>query len=241
MPSQTAEQAIEAYGGEARWRASTTLRATVSAFGLAFMLKLQPPFREMPVEMDVWRPRVRIAPQGWRGVMGELDGQTVRLISADGRELARRDEAYRYFPYGRRLLWWDRLDQTYFSGYALWNYLCLPALLLRDDIRWTEAGPGVLEGRFPPPLPTHSPVQRWHFDPASGLLRRHDYTARVFGDWAQAANVVLEHRTWNGIPFPSRRRVTPLLLGRPAPFPLLVGIRFHEVTLVTQPCGGVLE
>ena len=30
-----------------------------------------------------------------------------------------------------------RLDQAYFAGYAFWNYLTLPALLLRPDVEWT--------------------------------------------------------------------------------------------------------
>ena len=56
-----------------------------------------------------------------------------------------------------------------------------PALLLRDDISWTQIFDNTLEGRFPSHLPTHCEVQRFHFDPASRLLRQHDYTAEAFG------------------------------------------------------------
>lgn len=232
MLSETARRALEAYGGEARWREATSIEAVVSAGGLAFALKWQRPFRTMPVTLDVHQPRVRIHPPHWKGVRGVLEARDVRLEGPDGTVLSRRDDAGRFFPYGRRLFWWDRLDQAYFSGYALWNYLCLPALLLREDIEWREVRAHLLEARFPAHLPTHSPVQVYHFDPATGLLLRHDYTALVFGSWARASNVVLSHERWEGVPFPGRRRVTPRFLGRPMPFPLLVGIRFHECRLL---------
>ena len=152
---------------------------------------------------------------------------------AVGNVLKSRSESRDKFPYGRRLLWWDALDQTYFAGYALWNYMAFPALLLRDDIEWTEPQEGTLDARFPPHIPTHCEHQRLHFDPVNVLLRRHDYTAEVFGGWAKAAHVILEHGRGDGIPFPSRRRVTPRgPAGRPLPFPVLVWIEVHEWRLL---------
>ena len=148
-----------------------------------------------------------------------------------------------FFPYGRRIFWWDSLDQTYFAGYALWNYLVFPALLLREDIRWQEPGPNRLMAAFPGSIPTHSPVQEFLFDPTSGLLQQHNYTAEVMGGWARAANVIVEHGAWNGIPYPSHRRVTPRKKdGTPAGgarphrscHPRLG--RFARFPFLTQPC-----
>ena len=150
-----------------------------------------------------------------------------------GRSLGNHDRppgnARSFFPYGRRLFWWDSLDQTYFAGYALWNYLVFPALLLRQDIRWEETGPNRLLARFPENIPTHSPVQEFLFDPVSGLLRQHNYTAEVMGGWAKAANAVIAHGTWNGIPYPSHRRVTPRKKdGSPAGGPVLIDLVIHD-------------
>jgi len=95
----------------------------------------------------------------------------------------------------------------YFLGYAMWNYLVLPALLLRDDVEWRDVSETTLEARLPPHLPTHCEIQRFHVDPETGLLRQHDYTAEVFGQWARAAHVVVEHARADGLTYPSRRRV----------------------------------
>ena len=158
---------------------------------------------------------------------GDVD--EVRIESAEGEVLSSRKNPRRLFPYGRRLFRWDDLDAAFFSGYASWNYLTLPRLLLRDDIAWEQLSEAALEASFPAAFPTHSAVQRFHFDPATGLLRQHDYTAEVFGGWAKAANVVLEHTLSDGVPYPSRRRVTPRAgSGKPRPFPLLVGIEISD-------------
>ncbi|HUF53071.1 MAG TPA: hypothetical protein VMR52_04770 [Dehalococcoidia bacterium] len=153
----------------------------------------------------------------------------MRIESADGNVLASRDEPRKYFPGGRRRFRWDDLDFLYFAGYACWNYVTFPALLLRDDIEWSEVSNTTLEAKFPASIPTHSPVQQFQFDPQTALLRQHDYTAEVFGDWAHAANVVLKHGTSDGIPYPSKRWVTPRRAdGTPRQFPLLVGIEITD-------------
>src|SRR5262249_19568279 len=111
----------------------------------------------------------------------------------------------------------------------LTQYLTFPALLLRDDISWTQIFDNTLEGRFPSHLPTHCEVQRFHFDPASRLLRQHDYTAEAFGSSAKAANVVLEHKIWDAIPFPYKRRVTPRAPdGTPRGGPTLIWIEIDD-------------
>jgi hypothetical protein len=222
---ETLERLIEAYGGEDCWRSARQIEAKVWAWGLAFALKLQAPMRAVEVEVAVRRPFVTMRPPRWRGIVGILDGQSCRLQDAEGRVIAERDDPRSRFPYGRRALWWDRLDQVYFSGYALWNYLAFPAILMRSDVECDELAPGLLEVRFPQELPTHSARQRLHVDHATGRLRRLDYTAEVFGSWARAANVVLEHARWEGLAYPCRRRVTPRGFGdRPWRAPLLVGI-----------------
>lgn len=227
--SPTARRALEAYGGEERWRSATAVEVTLSAGGLAFRLKWRKAFRNVHGRIKLAGPGARLDPIDRRGRIGVLDGTDVRLEDRNGNVLRSRSDPRGKLPYGRRLLWWDALDQTYFAGYALWNYMAFPALLLRDDIEWTEPQEGTLDARFPPHIPTHCEHQRFHFDQETGLLRRHDYTAEVFGGWAKAAHVILEHSRSDGIPFPSRRRVTPRGPGgRPLPFPVLVWIEVHE-------------
>ena len=233
MLSPTAQRALDAFGREARWRAASAVEATFSAGGLAFRLKWRPEFRRLHIRADVWEPRVSLRPLDRRGNVGVLEGHAVRIESESGERVASRADPRSEFPYGRRLLWWDALDQLYFAGYAMWNYLTLPTLFLRDDIEWTEVAEHTLEARFPSHLPTHCDVQRFHFDPATGLLREHDYTAEVFGGWARAAHVVLEHGSREALPFASKRRVTPRRgNGQPWPGPVLVWIEMHAWRLV---------
>ncbi len=180
--------------------------------------------------------RPHIVTQGWPkdGLRAIVDGpREVRIETDAGDLVASREDPRRYFPGGRRLFRWDDLDMAYFAGYAAWNYLTFPALLSRDDIAWSDISETTLEARFPESLPTHSPLQRFHIDSESGLLRQHDYTAEVFGGWAKAANVVEEHGEWEGVPYPSQRKVTPRKGdGRPRAFPLLVGIEIGDWRLV---------
>lgn len=167
--SPTAERALAAYGGRERWADATAVEATLSVGGLAFLMKWQRPFRQLHVRAEIARPYSRLQPIDRHGHVGVLDGHAVRLEDESGQVLESRDNPRSNFPYGRRAIYWDVLDQTYFSGYAAWNYLTLPALLVRDDIAWTEVTDSTLEARFPPSIPTHCAVQRFHFD-TSGLL-----------------------------------------------------------------------
>ncbi|HEX9308391.1 MAG TPA: hypothetical protein VF912_17270 [Anaeromyxobacter sp.] len=79
--------------------------------------------------------------------------------------------------------------------------------------------------------------------PAASLVRlslssshdsfRPDGSADVIGRWARAAHRILAHERWEGLPYPSHRRVTPRgPAARPLPGPTLVEILVHEWRLV---------
>ena len=234
MASRLADRVLEAYGGKARWKSARSVEACVSAHGWAFHLKFQPPDRNIRVHAVIGgEPFARYAPADREGNSAVLQGQSIRLQDVTGKVVAERVDPRRFFPHGRRALWWDRLDRAYFSAYALWNYLTFPSLLLRADIQWTEMEDNRLEGIFPASIPTHCARQVFRFDSECFLLLRHDYTAEVFGGWARAANQVLTHAFWEGIPYPSHRRVTPIGPGgKPVPAPVLVDIHVHSWQLL---------
>lgn len=224
-----AERVLNAYGGADRWQAARAVHCTVTAWGFAFLAKMRRGIRDLHVEAEFPHPRVVSWSDRNPGTQRVFDNTSVRIENSAGETVASRSDPRRVFPYGRRLFYWDRLDEIYFSSYAIWNYVTFPALLLRDDIEWTATAEHTLEVKFSPDLPTHSPIQQFHFDPDTSLLRQHDYTAEVFGNWATAANVVLTHADSDGIPYPSHRRVTPRKPdGTPRRFPLLVDIRIRD-------------
>ena len=226
-----AQKAIEAYGGQ--HRGAKRLEAHFSARGLAFTLKRRPPFKRVKLSMAVGRPHSRITPIGKDpAITGVLDGPHVYLENAAGEVVGKRKNARRYFPGGRRLFFWDDLDMAYFANYAMWNYLTLPALMLRHDIDWQELESGLLEAIFPPEIPTHCRIQRFRFDADTGLLIQHDYT-EIISRLAKAAHVVLAHAECDGICYTSKRRVTPRSAqGKPRRGPTLIAIEVHDFRLI---------
>ncbi len=233
--TETAEKAIAAYGGRALWQNAKTLEVDISASGLAFTLKRRPFFRHAKMVLDVHRPFSSLTPIGCdSGITGVLDGPNVRLENKQGQVISERRNARDYFTINRRLFYWDDLDMSYFANYASWNYFTLPALLMREDIVWTEVEPGWLEARFPDEIPTHSRVQRFRFDRETGRLIQHDYTAQIISPLAAASNVVLQHaKNSSGVVYPSIRRVTPKgPKGRPLGGPVLIHLEIHDYSLI---------
>lgn len=229
---------LEAHGGVARWRSVSEIRARLGSGGVALATKWKPrAFRAYEATITTAEPRVVIAPYPGPGRRGVFEAAAVSIESEAGAVLARRENPRALFRGLRRKLWWDHLDALHFAGYALWNYFTAPFLFLSPGVAAHEIEPWE-EGRerwrrlhvtFPPGLPTHSREQVFYFD-AAGLLRRHDYTAEVFGGWATAAHYSSAHRTFSGLVFPTRRRVYPRRAdGRPRPFPTLVWIDVDDV------------
>ena len=138
---------LDAYGGEGRWRTARTVEARISLGGLLFRWKRRGKgnWPDLRVRVDVAQPRTRLE-QFDAGHVAFLDGHAVRIEDPGGRVVESRPNGREGFPYGRHLFAWDRLDITYFVGYALWNYLALPALLLREDIGWSKL-PGACSKR----------------------------------------------------------------------------------------------
>ena len=231
--TETAARAIAAYGGVERWRNARTIEAEVSARGLAFTLKRRPAFDRAVLHMDVGKPLSRITPIGRdKNISGVLDGGHVRLENDRGETVAERTNARAFFPYGRRLFFWDDLDMAYFANYASWNYFTLPRLLMNDTISWTEAAPGRLTAVFPPSIPTHSARQEFVFDMETGRLLQHNYSADIISPLATAAHVVVEHSETDGLPHPSVRRVTPRTrTGNAMGGPVLIDLRVHRIQL----------
>lgn len=236
MLSLTAQKAIEAYGGIELWGNSKFLEAKVSVKGLAFTLKRRPFFDHANIKMEIGRPFSKLTPIGKnKGISGILDGQDVRLENENNEVVAERKNARQYFPFGRRLLWWDDLDMAYFANYAFWNYFTLPRLLMNEEIEWTEKSVGFLIARFPKSIPTHNEIQEFHFDLETGRLIQHNYTAEIISGLAKAANVVIEHSKNDDFFFTSLRRVTPRTKkGKALKKPVLIEIKVHNYRLINK-------
>jgi hypothetical protein len=236
MLSLTSKKAIEAYGGIGLWQNSKYIEAEISVKGLLFTLKRRPFFDHSIIKMEIGKPFSKLTPIGKdKNITGVLNGNDVWLENQKGVIIAVRKDARDYFPYGRRLFYWDDLDMAYFANYATWNYFTFPNLLLNENNQWIEKQPGVLEATFPDTIPTHCKTQEFHIDMSSGKLLQHNYTAEVVSSLANAANLVMEHKEENGLIFPSARRITPKSKnGKASKMPVLVDIKVHNYRLTNN-------
>jgi hypothetical protein len=188
---------------------------TGSVGGLSLYAKHQSKaIRNIQAQISPRRQHVVFVPFPEAGKRGVFDQGAVR-IESDQRELiAQRSDARNAFRGWRHELWWDKLDVLYFCGYALWTYLTIPFVLAEPGFEVRELEPWAerdetwhrIGVRFPTEIHTHSREQILYFD-REGLVRRHDYTSEVFGAWAKAAHYPSEHQTFDGLLFPTRRRV----------------------------------
>lgn len=211
------DRVIARYGGMDHWSEVAEISMHAKTGGIALPLRFKfGAFKEYQARIRVDEPHVLITPHPRTGMQGIFSGDTVRIENENGDAVRERHQARCAFSDWRHKIWWDDLDAVHFAGYALWNYLTTPFLLRRPAVRLEELPPWQesdeswqrLRAIFPPDLLTHSPEQTFYFD-AEGLLKRHDYTALVFGDFAKAAHYSWDHKEVHGIPFPTRRRVFP--------------------------------
>jgi len=226
---------VAAHGGAALWQSLTAVEAVLSVDGFLFTTKRVRPLRQVRVSASTTEPRFTFFDWPRFGQRGEWLGEDeVRIIAADGAVIARRKQPRAAFRGLRRQLWWDALDFLYFAGYATWNYLTTPFLLMRPGFQFEvlpAAGDGIVRiaATFPADLPSHCRKQVFHFTPDGELLRL-DYTAEVVGGWAHAAHVCADYRDFDGLRAPTKRRVHPLFhLKNPLPFPTLVAIDVLEL------------
>ena len=239
------DEVLEAAGGERRWRAAERISARVRSGGL--LLRTRVPgsrFADYTVSVETARQRATLDPFPELGLRGVFEPGEVRIETRDG-EVRRRRTDPRPMFFGasglRRNLRWDALDSTYFAGYAMWNYLVNPLLLLDQGVEVSQgrdfAGEGErwrrLEVRFPPGFDTHCREQSFLYD-ERGRLVRHDYTAEVIAGAAHAAHQCGAHRSVDGLVFPTRRRVLPRRRdGRSRPFPVLVSLDLDEIEVTS--------
>jgi hypothetical protein len=159
--------------------------------------------------------------------VGLFEATAVRI---EGRGPAKRTDPRTRFSHSLLPVRWDALDLLYFSGYAIWNYLTTPYLLTHSGVKVRELPGRRLLVHFPDGFHTHCSEQIFHFD-SEFRLARIDYTAEVVGRWARAAHLCIEHRSFDAIPVPVRRRVLPRgPTGRPLPFPTAVSLEVANVT-----------
>jgi len=234
------EKVIEAHGGASRWRELEAVEAIISVRGFLFKAKRRPILNRVRIRASTREPTFTFYDYPRAGRNSEFIGnEEVRITDADNKVLASRLQPRTAIRQLRRQLYWDALDFTYFGGYATWNYLVTPFLFIRDDLHVERIKPLSADSEyplrlkvsFPRDFPTHCKTQTFYFD-RNYLLRRLDYTAEVVSRWARAAHICENYQDFDGIKFPTKRRVLPLFVGtKPLTGPVIVAIDIHELSL----------
>lgn len=220
-------QTIEAHGGGERFAAAGEIALTVRAGGWAYASKLAG-LRERRIQARVATDRQRTAFLDWpeAGQVGVMEAGRV-WIESGGERIAERSDPVAARRSARRALRWGPLEELYFNGYALWQYLAAPFAFAWPDFAVSELAPWEENGerwrrlavRFPRDVPAHSREEVFHID-SNGLIRRLDYTAEVFGRFARACHYWYEHREFEGLVIARRRAVRPRLPGNRPFWPL---------------------
>jgi hypothetical protein len=235
------DQAIAAHGGRDLWASANEVAVRISSGGLAFATKLQgSAVRDVEARVSTRDQHVVFSPYPRPGERGVLtpDG-SVRIETDAGGLVEERVGARAAFGDLRHKLRWDKLDILYFGAYAIWTYISAPFVFAQDGYEVREIEPWEennerwrrLAVRFPEGVQTHSRDQVFYFD-GDGLIRRHDYTAEPLGSWANAAHYCFEHRVFDDLIVPTRRRVFPRLSNnRRLSRPLLVWIEVKHAAL----------
>src|SRR5579859_653320 len=238
-------EVVAAHGGLAGWNAAAAITARARFGGLLSSRFPGSRMAVVRVMAQLEAQRVHFDDFPTPGQRAVFDRGEVRIETNSGERIeVRRNprSAFNGLSGLRRNFRWDPLDATYFAGYAWWNYLSIPRLLAREGVTIREGRPlreaaeawRRLEVTFPPDLHTHSRRQTFYVD-GSGLIRRHDYVAEPVGRWARAAHYSDGHKTFDGLVFPTRRRVRPRgLANRSLPGPTLVALDIEHIEIETS-------
>ncbi len=231
------DTAIEAHGGWDRWQRATELTAQAKIGGALWPAKGRGGlFDDTRITIDPHRPHSEYSPFRVAGQHTVWEPERTTIETDDGRVIDSRRDARSSFADHVRETPWDDHHVIYFSGYAIWTYLTTPFLLRMPGFEAEEIDPWHegdeqwrrLRVTFPTTVPSHSAEQVFYFD-ATGILRRHDYTADVIGGMP-SANYASEPQTFGGIILPTKRRV---YARRPDNTPVLdrvaVAIDLHSV------------
>jgi hypothetical protein len=201
---------LAAHGGLERWQKLKTGAATVNSSGKLLDQKTQ---GTIPLRFTVslHEQAVAIVPLGadWRS---SFRPNRVVVEKTNGEIIAERSNPRESFRGHDLNTKWDPLDRTYFSGYAMWNYLNAPFMFMTPGMRTEEVSRlehngenwRVLEVTLPDSLASHSSVQKFYFG-EDFLLRRLDYTLDIAGG-PNIAHYVYDHARFDGLVVPTKRR-----------------------------------
>ncbi len=204
------------HGGVQRWEGAEAISAKVHIYGVFWPFKGQRDLLGVEtVTADLKRQRISMRPFGeGRTLRFDAVEDLVVITDVDGTVVDRLSKPRASMAGYQEDTQWSPTQMGYFISYATWIYLAepilftLPGVETREIEPWEEDGETWrrLEVTFPETIASHSTVQTYYFDSVTGLQRRMDYDVEVNG-WANVAHYTSEHKNFDGLIVPTRRRV----------------------------------
>lgn len=233
------EFAVAAHGGWERWQSLSKVTARASIKGAIWPLKGHPDvLANVEITAAPNRQHLEYSPFGAPGRHSVYEPDRTAIVTDSGEVVGSRDNPRQTFAGHGLTTPWDDQHLAYFSGYAMWTYLTTPFLFKFPGFQSEEVEPWIEDGEtwrglkvaFPAYVHSHCEVQTFYFD-ASGILRRHDYSATVLGG-TSTARYALEPKTFDGFVFPTKHRIySKGPDNRPLVERLAVSIDFQDISL----------
>lgn len=208
---------LDAHGGLDRWNDVSGLMVRGSLGGRFWAAKGWPDvYRDQTITVDTRSVDISFTPYPMAGKRSRFTAlpEHLDIIDDAGTVVDQRDDPRPTFPPPEGSPTWDAIQTAYFTSCAVWNYLTVPFVFTYAGVEVAEIEPWPEEGEswrrlavhFPTHLPNHNPDQTFYFDDRF-LLRRLDYQPEVTG--AAIAHYTYDHRTFDGLVFPTRRAIHP--------------------------------
>ena len=235
--SDLLDQVLASHGGLDRWNKVERIEADASIYGAMWVRKGHgDALRNVRITAKPREQWISYLPFKGEGKRSVCTPDRTVIEGRNGEVLNARDNPRAAFDGHTVESKWDDLHLAYFSGYAMWNYLTVPFTFVRPGFRIEEIEPWQENGEvwrrlkvvFPEEIATHCSEQIFHVNP-QGLIARMDYSATVTGG-VPTAHYLLEHRSFDGIVLPTRRRALRRNPdGTALPEPVFVAIDFTDI------------
>lgn len=210
------DKVIAAHGGKELWAKAASLSLDLKVKGNILATRLKSAkTRSLKVEINTEKVQCILSPFPKIGEKGIFTSEYIQIEKDDGALIAKKSLKELFNGKTQLPLIWDDLHILYFLGYAIWNYFMTPYFFSWPSFQtqeigtWQEKNSSIwykLAVDFPSYIPTHCQKQIFYFN-ESGLLCRLDYTADIFGSFTRAAHYCWQHREFEGLIFPTRRKV----------------------------------
>jgi hypothetical protein len=210
-------RALDAHGGLSRWQEIEAFQLKVSIWRRALAAqgasgrsaRRDTAYPGSPADCHDHAVR-------WRGARtGHFTPERVWISDVNGGVVEERAMPRASFAGHVLTTPWDKLQELYFVGYALWNYLAIPFVFTEPGFETREIGPHEENGetwrrllvKYPQSIPAHCVEQVLYFN-AQGLLQRMDYSVDLVGDMVAgaASHYCFDHTPFGGIVIPTLRR-----------------------------------